>query len=103
MASGTTCRSISAGAAGRMTRLRILFATLAPLRQTPAGPTSDIASARYRVLIPATQLVRLGHEVQVASPPPGGWPASIREMPCDVLVVSKSIDPANEELARAMK
>jgi SAM-dependent methyltransferase len=86
-----------------MPGLRILFATAAPLRQGSAGPTSDLASARYRVLIPAQQLARLGHQLQVASLPPGGWPVSVRETPCDVLVISKSFDPGNEELARAMK
>jgi SAM-dependent methyltransferase len=86
-----------------MRGLRILFATIAPLRQGPAGPTSDLASARYRVIIPARQLARLGHQVQIASLPPGGWPASVLDTPCDALVISKSFDPANEALARAMK
>jgi len=83
--------------------LRILYAIAAPLRQGPAGPTSDLASARYRVLIPAQQLARLGHQVQVASIAPDGWPSAIREAPCDVLVISKSFHPATEELARQMK
>jgi hypothetical protein len=85
-----------------MRRLRILFATVAPLRQGPAGPTSDLASARYRVLIPARQLAAAGHQLQVATLPAQGWPASVLEMPCDVLVVSKSFHPPNEDLARAM-
>lgn len=83
--------------------MRILFATAAPLRQGPAGPTSDLASARYRVLIPATQLARLGHAVQVGSPGASGWPPAVTQAECDVLVVSKSFDVANEELARTMK
>jgi SAM-dependent methyltransferase len=83
--------------------MRILFATVAPLRQTPAGPSSDLASARYRVLIPAQQLARLGHEVQLATIGRDGWPANVREASVDVLVVSKSFHAANEELARAMK
>jgi hypothetical protein len=86
-----------------MRGLRILFATIAPLRQGPAGPTSDLASARYRVLIPAQQLARLGHQVQIATLPDGGWPAAIRDAACDVLVISKSFHPHNEELARAVK
>ncbi len=84
-------------------RLRILVATIAPLRQGPAGPTSDLASARYRALIPAQQLARLGHQVQVATLPPTGWPAKLRDGAFDVLIVSKSMHTANEELARAMK
>jgi SAM-dependent methyltransferase len=83
--------------------MRILYATMAPLRQGPAGLTSDLASARYRVLIPAQQLARLGHGVQVAFMPPGGWPASVHEMPCDALVVSKSFHESNEALARSMR
>ena len=83
--------------------MRFLFATVAPLRQTPAGPTSDLASARYRVLIPAQQLARLGHQVQIAILGPGGWPQEVKNAPCDALVISKSFHAANEELAKAMK
>lgn len=83
--------------------MRILFATFAPVQQGPAGPTSELASARYRVVIPAQQLARMGHEAMVASLPAGGWPDAVRETACDVLVVSKSFHGANEELAAAMK
>ncbi len=84
--------------------MRILFATVAPLRQGPEGATSDLASARYRVLIPAQQLARLGHQVQLASlPSGGGWPRVVMDTPCDALVISKSFHGANEELALAMK
>jgi len=83
--------------------LRILFATAASLRQGPSGPTSDLASARYRVILPAQQLARLGHAVQLAVLPPGGWPEAILQAPCDVLVVSKSFHAENETLALAMK
>jgi len=83
--------------------LRILFATVAPLRQDAAGPTSDLASARYRVILPAGQLARLGHTVQIASLPSAGWPREVLEAACDVLVISKSFHGANETLAEAMK
>ena len=83
--------------------MRVLFATAAPLRQDGEGITSDLASARYRVLIPARQLARLGHQVQIAALGPGGWPAAVMQAACDALVISKSFDPANEALARAMK
>ena len=83
--------------------MRVLFATVAPLRQSPAGPTSDLASARYRVLIPAQSLARLGHQVQLASLGPGAWPQQVTDAPCDVLVISKSFHAANEDLARAMR
>ncbi len=83
--------------------MKILFATIAPLRQSPAGPTSDLASARYRVLIPAQQLGRLGHHVQLASLPATGWPQAVLQAQVDVLVISKSFHAANEALAVAMK
>src|SRR5215475_14484511 len=83
--------------------MRVLFATVFPLRQGPAGPTSDLASARYRAIIPAQQLARLGHQVQLASLPSGGWPQAVVDAPCDVVVISKSVHADNEMLARAMK
>ena len=83
--------------------MRILFAIAAQLRQGPDGPTSDLASARYRALIPAQQLARLGHQVQLASIGPQGWPAAVKDAPCETLVISKSFQDANEELARAMR
>ena len=83
--------------------MKILFATVASLRQTPVGLTSDLASARYRVLLPANQLARMGHDVQIASLPPEGWPSAVRSMPVDVLVISKSFHAENEELAKGMR
>jgi len=83
--------------------VRILFTTVAPLRQTPAGPTSDLASARYRIVIPAQQLARLGHQVQLASLSGDGWPAEVRGAAVDAVVISKSFHAANEALAREMK
>src|SRR5687767_2449419 len=83
--------------------MRVLFATVWPLRQGPAGPTSELASARYRVAMPARQLSRLGHEVAVASLPAGGWPKALLDTPRDVLVVSKSFHAENEVLAAAAR
>ena len=83
--------------------MQILFATVAALRQGPSGPTSDLASARYRVILPAQQLARLGHAVQLAVLPAGGWPDAILEAPCDVVVISKSFHADNEKLAESMK
>jgi SAM-dependent methyltransferase len=83
--------------------MRVLFASTAAFRQTPAGPTSDLASARYRVLIPAQQLARLGHAAQIGTPGPLGYPDAVKQAEVDVLVISKSFDPANEALAHAMK
>lgn len=84
--------------------MRIAFVvTMAPLRPGPAGPTSDLASARYRALIPAQNLTRLGHAVQLITVPQGPPPPQLRELACDVLVLSKSNNPGNEELLRILK
>ena len=83
--------------------MRILFATVAPLTQGPAGPTSELASARYRALIPARQLARLGHDVAIASPTAAGWPANLLDTPRDVLVISKSFHQENEALAQSAR
>jgi predicted SAM-dependent methyltransferase len=84
--------------------MRIAFVTMAPLRQGPAGPTSDMASARYRVLIPAQGLARLGHAVQLLTvAQTGALPPQARELDCDVMVLSKSYNPENEQLVRDLK
>jgi len=54
--------------------MRILFVTMAQVDAGPAGPTSQFASTRYRVLMPALELDRLGHQVQIATLPPGPVP-----------------------------
>ena len=83
--------------------MRILFVTMAPLRQGPAGVTSDLASARYRVLIPATHLARRGHAVQVMSLRAGEVPREALEAQADVAIFAKSFDPANERLAQHLR
>jgi SAM-dependent methyltransferase len=84
--------------------MRIAFVTMAPLRHGPAGPTSDMASARYRVLIPAQGLARLGHSVQLLTVPQSGpLPPQARELASDVVVLSKSYNPENEQLVRDLK
>ncbi len=84
--------------------MRIAFVTMAPLRQGPAGPTSDFASARYRVLIPAQQLARLGHTVQLLTVPHGvPTPPQLRDVACDTLVLSKSYNVENEQVIASLK
>ena len=83
--------------------MRILFVTMASVSQGPSGPTSSLASARYRVLIPAQQLGRLGHAVQIASLPPGPVPAGFLNVPCDAMVLSKSFFPEHQALVEAMR
>ena len=95
--------AVSDGREGFGSTVKILFATMAALQDSPAGPTSSLASARYRVLLPATQLARKGHEVQIASLPPSGWSPEISEAIADVVVISKSFHTANEELAKVQR
>ena len=83
--------------------LRIVFAVMGPLQTGPGGPTSQLASARYRALVPAQQLARMGHSVRVASILEGGGPIALGDAPFDVLVLSKSFRASNEELARSVK
>jgi SAM-dependent methyltransferase len=84
--------------------MRIAFVTMAPLLQGPAGPTSVFASARYRVLIPAQSLARLGHAVQLVTVPEGTPPPpQLSQLACDALVLSKSYNPGNEQLVRDVK
>lgn len=83
--------------------MRILFVTMAQVEQGPAGPTSSFASTRYRVLMPAAQLDRLGHAVQIAALPPGPVPSGFMQLACDVMVFSKSFRPEHEPLFDAMR
>src|SRR6185369_15529775 len=83
--------------------MRITFVTVAPLRQGPSGPTSDLASARYRVLMPAQQLARRGHAVQVMSLPPGDPPREALDLQADAVVFGKSFSASNEKLAAHLR
>jgi hypothetical protein len=83
--------------------MRILFLTGAPMRQGPSGATSDIASARYRVLIPAQHLARRGHSLQVMSLRPGDIPAEARDAQADVAIFAKSFSESNERLAAHLR
>lgn len=83
--------------------MRILFLTMAPLRQGPAGATSDIASARYRVLIPATHLARRGHSMQVMSLRPDDVPREALEAQADVAIFAKSFSASNERIAAHLR
>jgi len=83
--------------------MRILFVSMAAVEQGPAGPTSQFASTRYRVLMPANQLDRLGHQVQIATLPPGPVPPAFMQLACDVVVFSKSFRPEHEPLVEAMR
>ena len=53
--------------------MKVTYITFAPVYQKEGVITSDLASARYRVILPATQLTRFGHQVEIQPIPPSGW------------------------------
>ena len=77
--------------------MRVVWVSFAPLRKTPAGFTSDLASVRYRITLPAaavagskvTQLVRGTSRRTLLE----------RFAGADVVVFGKLFDPALAELA----
>ena len=85
--------------------MRILFVTMGLVEQRPTGLTSAAASTRYRVLIPAAQLMRMGHAVNIVVLPPGAGnaPASVRDLACDAVVFAKSYHREHVELALHMR
>jgi SAM-dependent methyltransferase len=54
-----------------------------------AGPKSAAASNRYRAIIPATELRRQGHAVELFSMSDREWSGRVQEFGIDVVVVSK--------------
>lgn len=82
----------------------IQYLTFAPVGQRNGKLHSDIASMRYRVIIPMTQLARRGHRFHV-----GCIPANATATPdadkiaADTVIFSKSSTPLNEALAQALK
>jgi SAM-dependent methyltransferase len=83
--------------------MRILFFSMAPYRQTPEGVTSEIASARYRVIIPSEHLSRRGHTAQIVAMPPGPIPQEVLGLEADVAVFAKSFNAENEQLASHLR
>ena len=83
--------------------MRILFFSMAPFRQGPGGVTSEIASARYRTLIPAEHLHRRGHTAQIVAIPPGQVTQQVFDLQGDVAIFAKSFDPVNERLAQHLR
>ena len=84
--------------------MKILYVCYGALEQGPRGLTSQMASMRYRALLPARELQRLGHEVRIVVSGEGAWSASeVENLRCDVAVVSKSFNAATEELALRLR
>src|SRR5436190_3584187 len=83
---GTTAVAQSPG-------MKIVYVCYGALEQGPAGPTSKMASMRYRAIVPARELRRLGHDVRIVVAGEGAWSeAEVEALRCDVVVVSKSFN-----------
>ncbi|WP_228719784.1 hypothetical protein [Methylococcus geothermalis] len=81
--------------------MKISWITFASLRTGNGEITSDMASARYRMLLPGRYLRRRGHAVAFHSVGlEVGWDAYPRDsLDADVVIFSKSFNRANEGAA----
>lgn len=83
--------------------MKIVWVTSGPLETTAAGITSSLASARYRILIPAAELAKqhvVNEFIGAAELAAGNLnlPTGL-----DALIISKSWHPATETLALAAR
>jgi len=79
----------------------VLWVLRQSLEQGPEGPTSKVASIRYRAILPAAGLVRHGWDSRFAvveSTHDGN--ASPLDLRADALVLNKSFNPFNEIVVR---
>jgi hypothetical protein len=77
--------------------MRVVWVSFAPLRKTPAGLTSDLASVRYRVTLPAAALP--GSKVTQLVPGTNRRTVLERFAGAEAVVFGKLFDPALAELA----
>lgn len=82
--------------------MNILFLTAGDLKRTDEGVTSSLASARFRAIIPANELAKYGHAVELAVIPQSGEALEIQRRP-DFVVVSKSFSAISEEAVESFK
>lgn len=83
--------------------MKITYITIAPIYQKDGALTSDMASARYRVILPAIQLVRCGHQVEILTVPPSGWtPSLASQVSADCVIFSKSFDESDQILVESL-
>ncbi len=83
--------------------MKIHWITFAPIENLQGKLSSQLASARYRVLIPAAELVNRGMQIQVFN-----TQTIVKDVPedilkCDQLIFSKSFTPVNEFIAKEGK
>lgn len=82
----------------------VAFVAGSPVESCNGRLTAELASSRYRLLLPGEQLARRGYHVQVASRPKDGWPDDAADqIQAPVVVFSKSLEERNEALARSLK
>jgi SAM-dependent methyltransferase len=82
----------------------VTYVTFAPIAKLDGRLTSNAASVRYRVLLPAQQLARRGFKIDVRTTPKTGWPEDAADsIRSDTVVFSKSFHPSNEDLAEDLK
>ena len=83
---------------------RIIFASFAQFVQRNGKTDSDLASGRYRILIPAKDLQRRGHQIELCSIPANPEVRmDANAMSADVFVLSKSMNVHNEALVKALR
>lgn len=82
---------------------RVAWLSFAPLRKTAAGLTSDVASARYRLTIPAAALRHLGFESNVVDASDRADPLKLvkRLNPVDVAIFGKLVAPPETFVVQA--
>ncbi|MDF9391552.1 MULTISPECIES: methyltransferase domain-containing protein [Methylococcus] len=81
--------------------MKISWITFASLRTENGAITSDMASARYRMLLPGRYLQSQGHKVEFHGiGPEVNWDSYPRgSLDAEVVIFSKSFNPANEQAA----
>lgn len=77
--------------------MRIVWVSFAPVRKTPAGLTSDVASVRYRVTLPARSIP--GSKVTYVGPGANRRTLLERFSGADVAVLGKPFDPSLAQTA----
>lgn len=85
--------------------MRITFVSFGPLYRNARGKvTSDLASTRYRALLPARYLAGRGHEVQMVTSDESFWSeAKYAQITGEAVVFGKSLDERNESVAVALR
>ena len=85
--------------------MRINWFTCAPLYLVKSELTSDIASARYRMLIPSIPLKSKGYAIEFVYLPLDESIVEVQNsvLPTDIVVFAKSFNVANEGFARSLK